>query len=89
MAITNKEINLAQLSTELGDKGLIADFTDPKKKVILPADGVEIDLDELELAIKNHKAISVRDEIAAKEAQRQAIAERLGLTADELQVLLG
>jgi hypothetical protein len=28
-------------------------------------------------------------EIAAKEAARQAIADRLGLTADELQVLLG
>lgn len=27
--------------------------------------------------------------IKAKENQRQAIAERLGLTADELQVLLG
>jgi hypothetical protein len=25
----------------------------------------------------------------AKEAQRQAIADRLGLTADELQILLG
>jgi predicted nucleic acid-binding Zn-ribbon protein len=28
-------------------------------------------------------------EIEAKEAARQAIADRLGLTADELQILLG
>lgn len=30
-----------------------------------------------------------RAEILAKEVQRQEIAERLGLTPDELQVLLG
>ena len=31
----------------------------------------------------------IQAEIEAKTAARQAIAERLGLTADELQVLLG
>jgi hypothetical protein len=30
-----------------------------------------------------------KSEIEAKDAARQAIADRLGLTADELQVLLG
>ena len=36
------------------------------------------------------KAAKAREaEAKAKEAARQAIAERLGLTADELQVLLG
>jgi hypothetical protein len=29
------------------------------------------------------------NQVKAKEAQRQAIADRLGLTADELKVLLG
>ena len=37
MAITSKEINLTQLSKELGGTGLIADFNDSKKKLILPA----------------------------------------------------
>ena len=86
MAITSKEINLAQLSNELGGKGLIADFTDLKKKLILPAEGVELTDADLKAAIDAHVAI---DENAAKEAQRQAIADRLGLTADELAVLLG
>jgi hypothetical protein len=86
MAITSKEINLTQLSKELGDKGLIADFNDPKKKLILPADGVELTEDELKQAIANHVAI---DEKAERDAKRQAIADRLGLTADELKLLIG
>jgi hypothetical protein len=86
MAITSKEINLGQLSKELGNKGLIADFNDPKKKLILAADGVEITEDELKQAISNHVAI---DEKAQRDAKRQAIADRLGLTADELKLLLG
>jgi hypothetical protein len=35
------------------------------------------------------KKSALEVEIEAKEAARQAIADRLGLTADELQVLLG
>jgi hypothetical protein len=35
------------------------------------------------------QATKAATEAEAKTAQRQAIAERLGLTADELQVLLG
>jgi len=38
--------------------------------------------------IKRLKASEIT-QVAAKAAQRQAIADRLGLTADELQVLLG
>jgi hypothetical protein len=38
--------------------------------------------------IKRLKALEIT-QAAAKAAQRQAIADRLGLTADELQVLLG
>jgi hypothetical protein len=86
MAITSKEINLGQLTNELGGKGLIADFTDPKKKLILPADNVELTEDELNAAIENHVAV---DEAKAKANTRQAILDRLGLTADEAAILLG
>jgi hypothetical protein len=86
MAITNKEINLAQLSIELGGKGLVADFTDPKKKLILPADNVELTDAELKAAIDAHVAVN---ENAAREAERQTILDRLGLTADEAKLILG
>ena len=87
MAITNKEINLAQLSKELGNKGLIGDFNDTKKKLILAADGVELTDKELDDAIAAHIAI---DEAQAK-AQAKATAEgklaALGLTTDDLRAL--
>ena len=86
MTITSKQINLAQLSIELGGKGLIADFTDPKKKLILPADGVELTDAELKAAIDAHVAV---DENAEKEAARQAILDRLGITSDEAKLILG
>ena len=35
------------------------------------------------------EALTAQTEAEAKAAQRQAIADRLGLTAEELQVLLG
>ena len=69
MAITSKEINLAQLSNELGDKGLIANFNNPQEKLILPAEGVELTEQELEAAIEAHIAI---DEIAVAEATKAA-----------------
>jgi hypothetical protein len=34
-------------------------------------------------------ALAIQAEIDAKKAERQAIADRLGLTADELKLLLG
>jgi hypothetical protein len=87
MAITSKEINLTQLGEELGNKGLIVNFTDPKKKIILPADGVDLTEDELKDAIAKHVAI---DEVAAR-AQAKAAAESklsaLGLTTDDLRAL--
>jgi hypothetical protein len=86
MAITSKEINLSQLSRELGNKSLVANFNDPKKKLILPAEDVELTEDELKEAIANHIAV---DDKAIKQAQRQAILDRIGLTADELQTILG
>jgi hypothetical protein len=81
MAITSKEINLEQLSAELGNKGLIGDFNDPKKKVILPAEGVEIEESELLEAIANHVAVS-------KEEQKKELLEKLGITEDEAKLLL-
>jgi len=87
MAITNKEVNLAQLSKELGNKGLIGDFNDSKKKLILVADGVELTDKELDDAIAAHIAI---DEAEAK-AQAKVTAEgklaALGLTTDDLRAL--
>lgn len=86
MAITSKEINLAQLDKELGGKGLIADFNDDKKKLILPADGSDLTEDELKAGIAAHIAI---DENAEKKAQKAALLARLGLTEDELKTILG
>ena len=87
MAITSKEINLGQLSRELGNKGLIADFNDPKKKLILAAEGVELTEAELEAAIDAHVAIN---EIAAQLAKKTAAEGKLaalGLTTDDLRAL--
>jgi len=44
--------------------------------------------EQIDDEIKRLKASEIT-QAAAKAAQRQAIADRLGLTADELQVLLG
>jgi hypothetical protein len=85
MAITAKEINLAQLSRELGDKGLIADFNDPKKKLVLPADGVELTDSELEAAIDSHVAI---DEAAIRAKAKAALLDKLGITSEEASLLL-
>jgi hypothetical protein len=86
MAITSKEINIEQLSKELGNKSLIFDFNDPDNKLILPADGVILTEKELSDAIAAHVAI---DEGAAKAEQKAALLERLGITAEEAQLLLG
>ena len=85
MAITAKQINLAQLSRELGDKGLIADFNDPKKKLVLPADGVELTDSELEAAIDSHVAI---DEAAIRAKAKAALLDKLGITSEEASLLL-
>jgi hypothetical protein len=86
MAITNKEINLSQLSRELGGAGLIADFNNPQEKVILPADGVKLTEAKLQTAISAHTAI---DDEQAHSTARQALLEKLGITADEAKLLLG
>ena len=88
MAITSKEINLSQLTKELGNKGLVADFNNPQEKLILPAENVELTEQELEAAIEAHIAI---DEIAVAEAKAQAKAAllaQLGITEEQAKLLL-
>jgi len=85
MAITNKEINLAQLTDELGGKGLVANFSDLENKLILPAEGVALTEKQLADAIRNHVAI---DDSAARAAARSAVLERLGITESEAKLLL-
>jgi len=55
---------------------------------------VNFTTDEIDYLLKERKIAeeiqaTVKSELEAKKATRQAIADRLGLTADELQVLLG
>ena len=49
----------------------------------------ETPTEKKEREIKAKEFAAARAEAEAKKTQRQAIAERLGLTAEELQVLLG
>jgi len=86
MAITSKEINLTQLTNELGGRGLIADFNDPQKKLILAAEGSSVTEQELESAIAAHVAVDVE---AEKLAAKKAIAQSIGLSLDDLATLLG
>jgi hypothetical protein len=85
MATTSKEINLSQLSRELGNKGLIANFNNPQEKLILPADGVELTEIELESAIAAHIAI---DEEAIRATAKAALLEQLGITEEQAKLLL-
>ena len=85
MATTSKEINLSQLSRELGDKGLIADFNNLQEKLILPADGVELTEIELETAIAAHIAI---DEEAIRATAKAALLSQLGITEEQAKLLL-
>ena len=86
MAITSKKINLSQLDKELGNQGLCADFNDPKKKVIVRADNSTVTDAELDAAIAAHIAI---DDEAVRANARQAILDRIGLTADEAKLIFG
>ena len=89
MAITSKEINLQQLDQELGGQGLCADFNDPKKKIIIPADNSTITEDELKAAIAAHIAGPTRQEIT-KLHREQGLAKlkELGFTDDQISALL-
>jgi hypothetical protein len=82
MPITSKEINLSQLDKELGSQGLIANLSDDKKKLILPADNSNVTEAELEAAIAAHVAQfnepSIEDKLA-----------NAGLSLSDLKVALG
>jgi hypothetical protein len=82
MAITNKEINLSQLDQELGGKGLIADFNDDKKKLILPSENSDITEAELEAAISAHVAVFVQASVEDRLAS-------VGLSLNDLKAALG
>jgi hypothetical protein len=90
MAITSKEINLSQLDQELGGQGLIADFNDPKKKLILPADNSTITEDELKTAIAAH--VAQPDEFEVYQLNREqglVKLKELGFTDDQISALIG
>ena len=89
MAITSKEINLAQLDQELGGQGLCGDFNDPKKKIVITADNSTVTDAELEAAIKAHIAKPTRDQIT-KLNREQGLAKlkELGFTDDQITALL-
>jgi len=83
MIITSKEINLSQLGRELGNRGLVGNFTNPQQKLIKPADGSTVTDTELQAAIDAH--------IALPEPE-PTVAEKLasvGLNLDDLKVALG
>jgi hypothetical protein len=84
MATTTKQINLAQLDKELGSKGLICDFNEAAKKVILPIESSDVTESQLEAAIAAHVAVDLS---AAKESA-QAKLKALGLTAEEIEAIL-
>jgi hypothetical protein len=89
MITTSKEINLLQLDQELGGQGLCADFNDPKKKIIMPAEGSTVTKIELENAVKAH--IAQPDEIKVRELNREqglAKLKELGFTDDQISALL-
>lgn len=89
MAITSKEINLKQLDIELGNQGLCGDFTDPKKKIIVPADGSTVTEAQLEAAIAGHIAGPTEQEINILNRQQGlAKLKDLGFTDDQITALL-
>jgi hypothetical protein len=89
MAITSKKINLVQLDKELGGQGLCANFTDTKKKIIVPAENSTITEDQLKTAIDSHVASPTEEEIV-KLNREQGLAKlkELGFTDDQISALL-
>lgn len=90
MAITSKKINLVQLDKELGGHGLIADFNDDKKKLILPAENSPITDDEIAEAIKSHVAGPTQAEVEHLNfEQGVAKLKELGFTDEQIKALTG
>jgi hypothetical protein len=89
MAITSKEINLTQLDQELGGQGLCANFNDPKKKLIVPADNSTITEEQLKDAIAAHVAGPTEaDVIKLNREQGLVKLKELGFTDDQIFALL-
>ena len=89
MAITSKEINLEQLDNELGCQGLVADFNDPKKKIIKPADNSTVTDTQLDAAIAAHIAGPTEAEVKMLNRQEGlAKLKELGFTDDQITALL-
>ena len=82
MATTSKKINLKQLDEELGNKGLIGDFNDPKNKTIFAAQGSDVTEQDLETAIASHIAISIEPTVEQK-------LQSVGLSINDLKAALG
>jgi hypothetical protein len=83
----NKKINLAQLDQELNGKGLNGTLDENNQIIeVTPADNNDATEAQLKAAIAAHIAI---DEAKAKATAKAAILDRIGLTADELQTILG
>jgi cell division protein FtsX len=86
MAITGKEINLSQLTEELGNKALIMTFTNPTEKTITIPDDVVLSEKDLEAAIAAHVAAPEIDYVTARASALAKLAA-LGLSADEIASL--
>jgi hypothetical protein len=95
MAILSVEIDLRMLDQALGGKGLVADFNDPKKKVVLAAEGSDVTDAQIIAMAESLEASVIADRKAKeladkqKDAKRSALLERLGITEDEAKLLLG
>jgi hypothetical protein len=89
MITTSKEINLAQLDTELGGQGLCADFNDEKKKIIKPADNSTVTEAQLKAAIAAHVAQPSEQEVRALNRDEGIVKlKELGFTDDQITALL-
>lgn len=94
MAIFSIEIDLEKLDKALGGKGLVADFNDPKKKVVLPAEGSDVTDEQITQMALSQEAVVIAEraqaeaKINSKEADKAALLKKLGITADEAALLL-
>jgi hypothetical protein len=89
MTITSKEINLFQLDQELGGQGLCADFNNPKKKIIVPADNSTVTDEELDAAIAAHIAAPTQAQITQLNKEQGIVKLKdLGFTDDQISALL-
>ena len=83
----NKKINLSQLDQELNGKGLNGTLDENNEIIeVTLADNNDATEAQLKAAIAAHIAI---DEAKIRAAEKQALLDRLGITADEAKLLLG